>query len=768
MKHVSNVIQTILSGIAALFATLALVVALTVPGPMGPSGPSGASGETGLSGSNGQDGSNGAPGENGITPSIGENGNWWIGDEDTFVSASNPDGIKDIDLPMTSITMTANEKFRFDMGPIPMPVTESERNAYAQARIAEGYIGVSSPEVLMSLPTMEGRYVLTNDITFTNQTWAPIDRQVNDDIAYFSGTLDGAGYTIENLDSVFIDDNATLQGVGLFNQLEGAEIRNLELKNFSMLSTDLTQPNSENFGALAGVIIDSIVTNVTLTNTVVKGSVYVGGLSGSIYASTLTQITSEETIVIGDELIGGLTGILEESRLTDVSLDTFLVGDRSYHGGVAGSSGFSSLIRVSSQLAITDNFRSVANNRSFIGGIFGTSDFDRLFAVQTSGVFEFFPIEDLYSLKNVGGIVGTAYNTIIKDSINDLYISVYLDDTITTATIDSIGGFVGSALYVSIQDSINEANIGVFPPANGLDLNIYMYVDDHPVEYIGGLIGYVRGTATIYRSVNLGQINGPVEVGGIIGSTGFSPEFLHQLIIIKEVANFGSVNGAFMVGGFMGISDERTDLYIVDAINYGNITATEFVGGFIGLATPTIDVNIYLVNLYNRGVITADYYAGGIIGGAVPYHLNFEMPFFGHIHIIDSFNAGLLNIETLGVDWNQSYLATTSGAIVGGRYIPTSMYGVSYMPQYESFPELYFDFIANEWITTGRMINVELYGSGSGQNIDLIAIENASYIFDPAMFVYQQAWNFATVWQTGGEPFDQLPMLQFLFLINLD
>ena len=73
-------------------------------GPQGPKGEKGDSGEPGLpgsvgpegpqgpQGSEGPQGSQGEQGEPGQTPYIGENGNWWIGETDTGVSAS---GIKE-------------------------------------------------------------------------------------------------------------------------------------------------------------------------------------------------------------------------------------------------------------------------------------------------------------------------------------------------------------------------------------------------------------------------------------------------------------------------------------------------------------------------------------------------------------------------------------------------------------------------------------------------------------------------------------------------
>lgn len=43
-------------------------------------------------GTDGRDGVDGKNGADGLTPAIGENGNWWIGDTDTGVKAGGADG----------------------------------------------------------------------------------------------------------------------------------------------------------------------------------------------------------------------------------------------------------------------------------------------------------------------------------------------------------------------------------------------------------------------------------------------------------------------------------------------------------------------------------------------------------------------------------------------------------------------------------------------------------------------------------------------------
>ena len=60
----------------------------------------------GTDGKDGIDGKDGADGKDGLTPHIGENGNWWIGDEDTGVKATGTDGTNGVGLA----GMAINEK----------------------------------------------------------------------------------------------------------------------------------------------------------------------------------------------------------------------------------------------------------------------------------------------------------------------------------------------------------------------------------------------------------------------------------------------------------------------------------------------------------------------------------------------------------------------------------------------------------------------------------------------------------------------------------
>lgn len=80
-------------------------------GEQGPQGETGAQGTAGADGADGQDGKDGADGADGLTPYIGENGNWWIGETDTGVAAGgNASNITvDADLSETSENPVQNK-----------------------------------------------------------------------------------------------------------------------------------------------------------------------------------------------------------------------------------------------------------------------------------------------------------------------------------------------------------------------------------------------------------------------------------------------------------------------------------------------------------------------------------------------------------------------------------------------------------------------------------------------------------------------------------
>ena len=83
-------------------------------GSQGPKGDKGDTGARGAQGPKGPKGDTGAPGTDGTTPHIGENGNWYIGDTDTGVSAEGASRIFKVTVvtgPGGPDTLSANKTF---------------------------------------------------------------------------------------------------------------------------------------------------------------------------------------------------------------------------------------------------------------------------------------------------------------------------------------------------------------------------------------------------------------------------------------------------------------------------------------------------------------------------------------------------------------------------------------------------------------------------------------------------------------------------------
>jgi hypothetical protein len=392
----------------------------------------------------------------------------------------------------------------------------------------------------------------------------------------------------------------------------------------------------------------------------------------------------------------------------------------------------------------------LVNFRYDIGGVIGNSQDDRLFRVTTTGMIEFIPIDTNFVLVNVGGVIGYGNNIVLGYVDNQTNITIYMDETDYEVEIRSIGGVVGSVDHGTFNTVMNSGLIAVYPPIDGLDQDYYIYAEEKPVEYIGGVIGYVYGSVNLEFVVNDGLVIGITEVGGIIGSTGVAIINLQQLIVIDQSANFGSIIGYSLVGGLMGLSDSRTNLIVANFMNYGNIDAEFIAGGLFGVIAPMQGIKVQIINSYNRGVVTAVAYGvGGLIGGVVPETFNFETSVLGEVHIYNSFNAGLVRALELG-ESSDDFNEFSGGSIIGFRFILTYMYGVSYTPQMTTFQN------------NNNTIEIELPGVGNGNNIDMNLIHNPQYLFNADLFIYQTAWNFSTIWESDEDRFDGLPYLQFL------
>ena len=171
-------------------------------------------------------------------------------------------------------------------------------------------------------------------------------------------------------------------------------------------------------------------------------------------------------------------------------------------------------------------------------------------------------IEDETTYGGLGGICDYANNTSFSHCSNACSV------TASSSTYPiSVGGIVGYGINCSIDSCSNYASI----------IN-----DNNESEGTGGIAGYLDGK-TVDFCYNVGNIEGPENVGGIIGYVDFYD------------------------------SDNFTAMYCK---NEGYVESSKGAGGIIGGGTNKSGCSLNIISCYNKGTVSGetDNNTGGIMG----------------------------------------------------------------------------------------------------------------------------------------------------------
>ena len=166
------------------------------------------------------------------------------------------------------------------------------------------------------------------------------------------------------------------------------------------------------------------------------------------------------------------------------------------------------------------------------------------------------------------------------------------------------GGHTISNLKIESSDSYSLGLFG-YIATDGVVKNLALSdVEISGVFYIGGIVGYNRGTIENCHLLS-GSVSGTYAVGGIVGYNDGT---------ISTCNNKGKVSGteAEYVGGIAG----RNDGTISACYNIGEISGTDSVGGIAGCNYGTIEncsVSGSVSGIFNVGGIAG--YNGGTISG---------------------------------------------------------------------------------------------------------------------------------------------------------
>lgn len=211
-------------------------------------------------------------------------------------------------------------------------------------------------------------FLLTSNINLADLPggWEPIED--------FSGTLDGGGFTINNLThtGLSVDGNAVLGG--FITRLDGAGvIRNVAFRNVAITTT-------ARLGVIVGTQfgnIDNIVVSGTATSTLSAGDLF-GGITGQMSGGTLTNAHVNLNITSATGMTGGAVGrasttgptlIANVTTTGSITISRNLANARV--GGILGRAEGTTNLVVSNNYSNMTIGAAAGFNIEGVGGIFG-------------------------------------------------------------------------------------------------------------------------------------------------------------------------------------------------------------------------------------------------------------------------------------------------------------------------------------------------------------------------------------------------------------
>ena len=399
----------------------------------------------------------------------------------------------------------------------------------------------------------------------------------------FTGKLDGKDYAIDSLyiNRPILDGADVYNGfrVGMFFNLDNAEIRNLRMTNVDIRGV-------VDAGALVGFAKGSILDNIHV--------------SGSVSATQTNPINAVQ--------VGGIAALMKDTELSNSSFSGDVNGANTVGGLVGKAEENSKIINSSSQG--TNN--ATHTNGSNFGGLVGI--------LQESS------IRDSFSIMNINA--GTT-NLMAGGLVGQLYSSGSITNSYSTGAITGhsfLGGLVGwtsgtNGDIITISNSYFEGLLntsgffvgGLIGYSSNTQIN-----DSHSIVSIlngtnslGGLIGRMSNTQ-INNSYSKSTINGNNSLGGLIGSTGDSTENNNGSSITDSYFE-GTINASdFNIGGLVGYANK---LEIDSSYSKATITGTSSVGGVLGYGHGSSANDISITDSYFEGEIDASSdYIGGVVG----------------------------------------------------------------------------------------------------------------------------------------------------------
>ena len=289
-----------------------------------------------------------------------------------------------------------------------------------------------------------GSYLLTADIDLGNTT-LHIDK--------FHGQLDGGGRSIKNVRQVL---DLTTGNAGIFRQLQGATIKNLNLTGLNMQALAA--------GGLATQCTTTVIQNVTVAGTV-KGAGSTGALCGAMAGGSISNSSASGSVTSTAGSAGGLvgaTGIDRGGRSITVSssaVASMTVTGKTSTGGLVGHCQDPTISR-----STVDATVSTAGSA---GGICGTMNGGSIGSSYAKGTVT-------STGQYAGGLIGSGGVGQLATGGPQVRIS-YAQTTVSASSY--AGGILGYGVNSRIED-------------------VYVVGNVTGRTYVGGIVGYEDATAT--------------------------------------------------------------------------------------------------------------------------------------------------------------------------------------------------------------------------------------------------------------------------------
>ena len=366
-------------------------------------------------------------------------------------------------------------------------------SAYAQGTGTESdpYL-ITTPEELQNINNdPSASYKLTANIDLNNMDFVPIG---NTESGAFSGTFDGAGFTISNL-NVFAGKYA-----GLFGCNEG------------------------------------VIKNVTLDNIYVYGNRYIGGVCGENTAcGTLENCkvlsgSIESDGGLNDINAGGIcgsnSGIMEGTFYNSADADISNDSNQACTGGIIGWNGSLNVIINAVNTGVISSSAS-SDAIHYSAGLIGYATSSTVNITNSYNTGNIFTFADYNKKSYSAGLIGYATSSTVNITSSYNTGNVFSYSYNHNMYRSYSGGLIGyEDSTVNITNSYNTGNI---------------YSD----SYLGGLIGYGASysTVTITNSYNTGNIVSGTTAGGLIGNC---DDYI--TMNITNSYNTGSISDPFFSG----------------------------------------------------------------------------------------------------------------------------------------------------------------------------------------------------------------------------